>query len=43
VSSEIPEVIALSDRVVVMSRGVMKRELAHDEITKEMLLSHAAS
>lgn len=43
VSSEIPEVIALSDRVVVMSRGVMKRELAHEEITKEMLLSYAAS
>jgi ribose transport system ATP-binding protein len=43
VSSEIPEVMALSDRVIVMSRGVMKRELVHEEITKEMLLSHAAS
>jgi ribose transport system ATP-binding protein len=43
VSSEIPEVIALSDRVVVMSRGSVKRELAHDEISKEMLLSYAAS
>jgi ABC-type sugar transport system ATPase subunit len=43
VSSEIPEVMALSDRVVVMSRGVMKRELAHEEITKEMLLRYAAS
>ena len=43
VSSEIPEVMALSDRVVVMSRGLMKRELVHEEITKEMLLSYAAS
>jgi ABC-type sugar transport system ATPase subunit len=43
VSSEIPEVMALSDRVVVLSRGVMRRELAHEEITKEMLLSYAAS
>lgn len=43
VSSEIPEVMALSDRVVVMSRGAMKRELVHEEITKEMLLSYAAS
>jgi ABC-type sugar transport system ATPase subunit len=43
VSSEIPEVMALSDRVVVMSRGVMKRELVHEEITKELLLSYAAS
>lgn len=43
VSSEIPEVMALSDRAVVMSRGVVKRELAHGEITKERLLSYAAS
>ncbi len=43
VSSEIPEVVALSDRVVVMSRGSTQQELAHHEISKEVLLSYAAS
>lgn len=43
VSSEIPEVLALSDRIVVMSRGRITRELAHPEATKELLMSHAAA
>ena len=43
VSSEIPEVLAISDRVVVMSRGRITGEFAHDQATKELLMGHAAA
>jgi len=43
VSSEIPEVLAISDRVIVMSRGRITGEFAHDEATKELLVGHAAA
>ncbi len=42
VSSEIPEVLAISDRILVMSRGRITAEFGHDEATKELLVSHAA-
>ena len=38
VSSELPEVLALSDRVLVMSGGRIVRELARDEATEEAVL-----
>ena len=42
VSSEIPEIVGMSDRVIVMREGRMVVELAGDEISPEALIRHAA-
>lgn len=42
VSSEIPEIIGMSDRVIVMRDGRIAAELAGDELTPETLVRHAA-
>lgn len=42
VSSEIPEVIGMSDRVIVMRDGRIAAELAGDELRPEALVRHAA-
>ena len=42
VSSEIPEVIGMSDRVIVMRDGRIVAELAGDGLTPETLVRHAA-
>lgn len=42
VSSEIPEVIGMSDRVIVMRDGRIATELAGDALTPEALVRHAA-
>ena len=42
ISSEVPEVLAISDRILVMSRGRITGEFSHDQATKELLVSHAA-
>ncbi|TNJ40526.1 sugar ABC transporter ATP-binding protein [Phaeobacter sp. B1627] len=42
VSSEIPEVIGMSDRVIVMRDGRIAAELSGDELTPETLVRHAA-
>ena len=42
VSSEIPEVLGMSDRVIVMREGLKVAELSGDEMTPEMLVRHAA-
>ena len=41
VSSELPEVIRLSDRVLVMREGRLAAELSGDAITEEAIASHA--
>lgn len=41
ISSEIPEVIAMSDRVLVMHDGMIKAELGRDEVTPEKILGSA--
>ncbi|MFL6516487.1 MAG: ATP-binding cassette domain-containing protein, partial [Bacillus sp. (in: firmicutes)] len=41
VSSELPELLALSDRVVVMHDGEIKKELKRREITSEEDLQYA--
>ena len=41
VSSELPEVIAESDRVIVMRNGKIKAELIDEKISKENILSYA--
>ncbi|OIQ26105.1 MAG: D-xylose ABC transporter ATP-binding protein [Alphaproteobacteria bacterium MedPE-SWcel] len=42
VSSEIPEVIGMSDRVIVMRDGRIAAELSGEELTPETLVRHAA-
>ncbi len=42
VSSEIPEIIGMSDRVIVMREGRTVAELDRDDITPETLVGHAA-
>ncbi len=39
ISSEMPEVLGMSDRVMVMHQGVKKGEFSHDEATQERLLA----
>ena len=42
VSSELPEILALSDRILVMNSGRIVSELSHAEASEEIILSHAA-
>ena len=42
VSSEIPEVLGMSDRVIVMREGRIAAELSGDELSPETLVRHAA-
>jgi rhamnose transport system ATP-binding protein len=42
VSSEIPEVLGMSDRVIVMRQGLIVAEVAGAEMTPETLVRHAA-
>ena len=42
VSSEIPEVLGMSDRVIVMREGRMVAEVSGDDLTPETLVRHAA-
>ena len=39
ISSEMPEVLGMSDRIMVMHEGVKKGEFSHDEATQEKLLA----
>jgi len=42
VSSEIPELIGMSDRILVMKEGAVLKEFAHNEMTQEGVLHYAA-
>ena len=42
ISSELPEIISMSDRVVVMSEGSVTAVLENDEITEENIMRFAA-
>ena len=41
ISSELPEVIGMSDRVYVMREGTIVAELSHSEATQERIISYA--
>ncbi len=41
VSSELPEILALADRVLVMRNGAIVAELDHEHATEESILSYA--
>ncbi len=42
VSSELPEVLALADRILVMADGEIVAELDHGSATEELIMEHAA-
>ncbi|MCC6675359.1 MAG: sugar ABC transporter ATP-binding protein, partial [Thermomicrobiales bacterium] len=42
VSSELPEILALSDRVLVMAEGEIVAELDHANATEEAIMTFAA-
>ena len=42
ISSEMPEVLGMSDRILVMRGGRIVAELARDEFTMETVFAHAA-
>ncbi len=41
ISSELPEIIGMSDRVLVMREGRINGELTHEEVTEEKILEYA--
>jgi ABC-type sugar transport system ATPase subunit len=43
VSSELPEVLGLSDRILIMREGQIKKEFKKEEATQEKIMSVATS
>jgi ribose transport system ATP-binding protein len=41
VSSELPEIIGMSDRVIIMNEGKIQKELDYTEFTEERILNYA--
>jgi ribose transport system ATP-binding protein len=41
ISSELQEIIGMSDRVLVMARGKVTGELSRDEVTEEKIMTLA--
>lgn len=41
ISSELPEILALSDRVLVVREGTIKAELSREEASQELIIQHA--
>lgn len=42
ISSDLPEILTISDRILVMREGHMVGELSHDEATEERIMAFAA-
>jgi erythritol transport system ATP-binding protein len=43
VSSELPEMFTIPDRVIVLSKGKITGEFSHDELTEEALVLAAGA
>lgn len=43
ISSELPELISMSDRILVLSNGVITRELSREETTPELIMHYATA
>ena len=41
ISSELPEIINMADRVMVMKDGRITKELLHDQLTQEEIMKYA--
>jgi ABC-type sugar transport system ATPase subunit len=41
ISSELPEVLGVSDRILVMREGALVAEFSHDEAAEEAIMSAA--
>jgi inositol transport system ATP-binding protein len=41
VSSELPEILGMSDRILVIHNGALKAELTNDEASPELIMKHA--
>ncbi len=41
ISSDLPEVLAVSDRILVMNSGRISGELSGDAVTQEQVMGHA--
>jgi len=41
ISSELPEVMGMSDRILVMCEGKIAAELTREEATKELIMEYA--
>ena len=41
ISSELPEILGLSDRILVIREGKIKAELSQAEATQELIMKHA--
>jgi ABC-type sugar transport system ATPase subunit len=41
ISSDMPELIAMCDRIVVMKKGTIAKVLEKDEINEENILTHS--
>jgi len=42
ISSEMPEVLAMSDRILVMSEGKIVAEVSREEATQEKIMAYAS-
>jgi len=42
VSTDLPELIGMSDRVIVMKEGIIVKELKREEVNQEIILAYAA-
>jgi ABC-type sugar transport system ATPase subunit len=42
ISSELPEILGMSDRILVMREGRIAGEVTHAEATEERVMSYAA-
>ena len=40
ISSELPEVLGMSDRIYIMNEGRIVGELSSEEATQELIMSH---
>ncbi len=41
ISSELPEILALSDRIIVVREGEIKAELSREDASQEMIMKYA--